>query len=73
MSRPILVRSCLNLPGLKLGRYATVDADDPYIAALLRSGFLHADENPDDEAPAAGSPPLGEPPSDGEPAASDEA
>lgn len=36
-------RTTINLPGLPAGNTATVHPDDPYIAGLLRRGYLTVD------------------------------
>lgn len=40
MSRRIKVRSTINLAGMRVGREARVDPDDPYIAQLIAARFL---------------------------------
>jgi hypothetical protein len=38
--QPIEARATINLPGLPAGQSATVHPDDPYIAGLIRRGYL---------------------------------
>lgn len=40
MAKKILVRATVNLPGLKVGQFANVDPDDPYIADCLRTELV---------------------------------